>query len=56
MHYNASVSIVKPRRKLRSCPYCGKRFRPKRDWQKFDSPTCRTLHWQARNPRIRLPA
>lgn len=29
----------------RHCPYCGKPFRPVRRAQRFDSSSCRSLHW-----------
>lgn len=30
----------------RRCPFCGTRFQPTRNWQRFDTTTCRVLYWQ----------
>ena len=37
--------------KQRKCT-CGKKFTPKRDWQKFHSPACRYKAWVELHPRI----
>lgn len=44
---------LKARLKLKSrrCPYCGARFVPIRRHQRFDSPSCRSLHWQLLHPK-----
>ncbi|KKN24712.1 hypothetical protein LCGC14_0892150 [marine sediment metagenome] len=33
------------------CPQCGKRFNQKRTHQKFCSPRCRWISWDAQHPR-----
>jgi len=30
---------------MAKCLYCGKKFKPKRHWQKFCSKECRLKHW-----------
>ena len=36
----------------RECEYCGQRFKPKREWQRFHNARCRELKWLEEHPRV----
>jgi len=47
-------SYAKTEKSERLCECCEREFEPKKKWQRFCTPECRSRKWEEMNPRVKL--